>query len=68
MEFRELSDYAWKPIRPLPLPNARTGRRRTDDRLVLDCVTYLYYISSLQATAGLIYPIAMGITRRLKEA
>jgi len=40
MSFRELSDYEWEVIKPLP-PMSRVGRPRADDRRIINGILYV---------------------------
>jgi transposase len=41
MEFRELSDEQWKFIRPHLPPQPITGRKRADDRKVINGILFV---------------------------
>jgi transposase len=41
MEFRELSDFEWEVIKPLPPPMSRVGRPRADDRRIINGILYV---------------------------
>jgi transposase len=41
MEFRELSNFEWEVIKPLP-PMSRVCRPRADDRRVINGILYVF--------------------------
>lgn len=41
MGFRELSDGEWEVIKPILPPEARTGRPRSEDMMVLNGIMYV---------------------------
>ena len=41
MRFNELTDGQWEFIKPLLPPKVRTGRRRIDDRMMINGILYV---------------------------
>jgi transposase len=52
MEFRELSDEQWEFIKPHLPPQPITGRKRADDRKVLNGILFVLIVASSKQKKG----------------
>ncbi|WP_370574514.1 transposase [Methanomethylovorans sp.] len=66
MEFRELSDEQWKFIKPFLPPQPITGRKRADDRKVINGIIFVLITGCRWADMPQCYGSRATAWRRLK--
>lgn len=67
MEFRELSDDQWKFIKPHLPPQPITGRKRADDRKVINGILFVLITGCRWGDMPVIYGSQATAWRRLKR-